>query len=60
MIERTKTNPQHWATLGALCVVALGAAVGGCAREDRYCDSTGCYYCDGVGCRLATPPSRPP
>lgn len=30
----------------------------GCNNESRYCDETGCYFCDGLGCRLVNPPSR--
>lgn len=31
----------------------------GCNNESRYCDDTGCYFCDGLGCRLVNPPTRP-
>lgn len=57
MTERRKSTRQ-WGLRLALSIVALGAALGGCARDDYYCDSTGCYYCDGVGCRPVTPPTR--
>lgn len=41
-------------------LAALGAAAAsGCAQEDYYCDASGCYRCDGVGCRLLEPPTRP-
>jgi hypothetical protein len=30
----------------------------GCNNESRYCDDTGCYFCDGLGCRLVNPPTR--
>lgn len=43
-----------------LAVAALGViAASGCAQEDYYCDASGCYRCDGVGCRLLDPPARP-
>jgi hypothetical protein len=44
----------------ALFVAVLGTVLGGCGREDYYCDNTGCYYCDGLGCRPAAPPGRQP
>ena len=44
----------------ALALIALGALTGaaGCASEEYYCDASGCFTCDGVGCRAATPPTR--
>ncbi len=30
-----------------------------CSNESRYCDDTGCYFCDGLGCRLVNPAARP-
>jgi hypothetical protein len=39
-------------------LVSLGLLVAGCAREDSFCDSEGCYVCDGLGCREAEPPER--
>lgn len=46
--------------LAFISFVALAAvtALGGCARDDYYCDATGCYFCDGVGCREVDPPDR--
>jgi len=46
--------------LAFISLVALGAmtALGGCAQEDYYCDTDGCYFCDGVGCRDVDPPMR--
>lgn len=42
-----------------LALGALGAfAASGCAQQDYYCDATGCYNCDGVGCRTV-PPTHP-
>lgn len=42
-------------------LVLLGALAfaSGCANEDYYCDDTGCYSCDGIGCRAVEPPDRP-
>lgn len=31
----------------------------GCSNERYFCDATGCYRCDGIGCRDVDPPSRP-
>jgi len=46
--------------IALLAFAALGVAVSsGCAQEDYYCDASGCYRCDGVGCRLLDPPTRP-
>jgi hypothetical protein len=42
----------------ALITLAAISSVIGCASEEYYCDSSGCYTCDGVGCRAATPPIR--
>lgn len=44
-----------------LAVGLLGLAsfsLVGCNNESRYCDETGCYFCDGLGCRLVNPPMR--
>lgn len=60
MTERISINPRPWAWILALSLAAVSTALGGCAREDYYCDTTGCYYCDGVGCRPAQPPGRQP
>lgn len=49
--------------LGAfLFATALFASgCGGCGdAEDAYCDETGCYFCDGLGCRRAETPARTP
>jgi hypothetical protein len=40
-------------SLGLLALVFTG-----CAQEDSYCDETGCYQCDGLGCRPVVPPGR--
>ncbi|MFW5875850.1 MAG: hypothetical protein ACOCXM_03875 [Myxococcota bacterium] len=32
-------------------LLLAGAGALGCGGEERYCDATGCYYCDGLGCR---------
>ncbi len=42
----------------AAVAVALAAVAAGCSGDDYYCNSTGCFYCDGVGCRAVTPPTR--
>lgn len=43
------------ALLGALLVSGLA----GCPNQEySECDETGCYYCDGLGCRDAAPPER--
>jgi len=42
-------------------VLAAFATLGtGCASEDYFCDDTGCYSCDGLGCRPVDPPPRTP
>jgi hypothetical protein len=42
-------------------VLALSAiSLVGCKKERYYCDETGCYLCDGIGCREVDPPTRPP
>jgi hypothetical protein len=42
-------------------VLSAFATLGtGCASEDYFCDDTGCYSCDGLGCRPVDPPTRPP
>jgi hypothetical protein len=51
--------------IGALAATLpfLGALVwSGCgSNQDRYyCDSSGCYSCDGYGCSTVTPPTNPP
>lgn len=47
----------RWAV--ALATLAASASLVGCASDNYYCDNTGCYRCDGVGCRPVTPPTRP-
>lgn len=42
-------------TLG---LVAASLALSACSQEDYYCDESGCYLCDGVGCRSIDPPGR--
>ena len=37
-------------------LVAITVLGSGCASEDYFCDDTGCYSCDGLGCRLVDPP----
>ena len=44
------------AAIGLLGLASL--ALIGCQQENRYCDDTGCFYCDGLGCRNVTPPGR--
>jgi len=41
------------AALGLGLVAGLG--LGGCAEDELVCDDTGCYQCDGLGCRPADP-----
>ena len=46
-----------------LLFLSLAAVVGvtgcsGCSNERYYCDSEGCYSCDGIGCREVSPPGR--
>ncbi len=61
MTESTSFFSRSWAALLVLSVAAIGSALlGGCAREDYYCDNSGCYYCDGVGCRNVNAPTRAP
>ncbi len=42
-------------------LIAASAALvaSGCVCEDYYCDESGCYFCDGIGCRAVDPPARP-
>ena len=42
---------------GASALVASGC---GSQGESYYCDSTGCYQCDGYGCGSVTPPPAKP
>ena len=52
----------HRFTRAATAVALVGLAslaLGGCQQESRYCDDTGCYFCDGLGCRTVNPPIRP-
>jgi hypothetical protein len=44
------------AAVGLLGLASL--ALIGCQQESRYCDDTGCFYCDGLGCRTVNPPGR--
>lgn len=44
--------------VAGLASVLFVAALSGCASDNYYCDNTGCYRCDGVGCRPVQPPSR--
>jgi Cys-rich repeat protein len=56
--SRTLFHPLRAALLA---LAAFGVTVSaGCAQEDYYCDASGCFRCDGVGCRLLDPPARPP
>ena len=46
-------------TLLAIGLTGLAAvSLAGCNQESNYCDDTGCYFCDGLGCRLVNPPTR--
>lgn len=45
-------------TLSVTAALLLGSAMG-CSSDEYYCDANGCYFCDGLGCRAVTPPSRP-
>lgn len=41
--------------------VALGlSGCSGCSNEHYACDATGCFTCDGIGCRREDPPPRAP
>lgn len=44
---------------GLLALSALAVGGSGCAQDSYYCDETGCFSCDGVGCRMIPPPERP-
>ena len=39
--------------LGVFASVAVGCD--GCGADEYYCDDTGCYECDGLGCRPVDP-----
>lgn len=44
---------------GALFVFAvLTLTSSGCCPDESYCDATGCYACDGLGCRPIDPPAE--
>jgi hypothetical protein len=59
------TNGNAWSLVFGSAVGALAAALlaVGCGKEDesRFCDSSGCYVCDGYGCSRtsAAPPANP-
>jgi Cys-rich repeat protein len=43
----------------AMGLTGLAAvALAGCNQESNYCDNTGCYSCDGLGCHQVNPPTR--
>jgi len=44
----------------SLAGVALVTGCNGCSNERYYCDATGCYSCDGIGCREVSPPDPDP
>lgn len=53
----TSTNGFRAASTAAALV--LGAmALSACSQESYYCDTTGCFRCDGAGCREVTPTGR--
>ncbi|MCC7541551.1 MAG: hypothetical protein IT379_35360 [Deltaproteobacteria bacterium] len=57
------TSSSRVTLLGAFLVATtfLVSGCGGCGEaEDAYCDETGCYFCDGLGCRRAETPARTP
>ncbi len=43
----------------SLLLFALGLLLMGCKADNYFCDSSGCYVCDGLGCRSASPEENP-
>lgn len=41
-----------------ILLAAAGITVSACSNEEYSCDDTGCFYCDGLGCRRVQPDSR--
>ena len=48
-------------SMTAALAALLGAGGAGCGTASRsdYCDDSGCYSCDGYGCRMVGPSARP-
>lgn len=44
--------------LVGLLLTATLSVTAGCSSESEYCDETGCFFCDGLGCREIEPPER--
>ena len=54
-----------WSRFSAMALAAVTGVIvwsSGCGSGDEryYCDNTGCYSCDGYGCRNVNPPSNSP
>jgi Cys-rich repeat protein len=54
-----------WSRFSAMALAAVTGVIvwsSGCGSGDEryYCDDTGCYSCDGYGCRNVAPPSSTP
>ena len=52
----TQRFPRVLLAIGLLSLASVSLI--GCNNESSYCDDTGCYFCDGLGCRLVNPPTR--
>jgi hypothetical protein len=53
-MDRYGSIMAHRALLFSLLVLA-GLTMG-CGKETEFCDSNGCYVCDGISCRTLSPP----
>jgi hypothetical protein len=52
-------TPSVSLTFRALVGALLLSSLAGCPNQEySECDDSGCYYCDGLGCRDAAPPER--
>jgi Cys-rich repeat protein len=54
-----------WSRFSAMALAAVTGVIvwsSGCGPGDEryYCDNTGCYSCDGYGCRNVNPPGNSP
>ncbi len=51
----------RFVALGALAGMGVAVLAEGCGPGDTryYCDSSGCYNCDGYGCHPVAPPPNP-
>jgi len=59
-----RTPNPAWRVLSALGLLTIGGTVAvvanGCGGDEYRCDNTGCFVCDGYGCRNVEPPPTVP